>query len=234
MKLKYLLRTIVRIQFVSNQLFNIGNTYNVSIGFLGTKIGMSQVFNSDGSCIPVTVLRVGPCIITQIKTTSSDGYNAVQIGYSQVATHLITKARLGHLNKSNAPTLKYLKEYRVKSPDQFILGQVLTADKLKIGDKVNIQGNSIGKGFSGYQKRHNFSRGPMSHGCKNHRQPGSIGAGTSPGRVFPGKKMAGRLGGVKTTIKNLQIIDVNVEQHFILLKGSVPGKPGSILNIQML
>ena len=205
----------------------------MSIGLLGTKIGMTQVFNSNGICIPVTVLRVGPCIITQIKTVQSDGYDAIQIGYSQVATHLLTKARLGHLNKSQAPALKYLQEYRVDSTHQFNIGQVLTADQLKIGEKVSIQGKSIGKGFSGYQKRHHFSRGPMSHGSKNHRQPGSIGAGTSPGRVFPGKKMAGRLGGTQTTIKNLQVIDINVEQHFILLKGSVPGKPGSILNIQM-
>jgi len=205
----------------------------VSIGLLGTKIGMTQVFNSNGTCIPVTVLRVGPCIVTQIKTIQSDGYDAIQIGYSQVATHLLTKARLGHLNKSQAPALKYLQEYRLDSTNQFNIGQVLTANQLKIGEKVNIQGKSIGKGFSGYQKRHHFSRGPMSHGSKNHRQPGSIGAGTSPGRVFPGKKMAGRLGGTQTTIKNLQIIDINIEQHFILLKGSVPGKPGSILNIQM-
>lgn len=205
----------------------------MSIGLLGTKIGMTQVFNSNGTCIPVTVLRVGPCIITQIKTVQSDGYDAIQIGYSQVATHLLTKARLGHLNKSQAPALKYLQEYRIDSTNQFNIGQVLTADQLKIGEKVNIQGKSIGKGFSGYQKRHHFSRGPMSHGSKNHRQPGSIGAGTSPGRVFPGKKMAGRLGGTQTTIKNLQIIDINIEQNFILLKGSVPGKPGSILNIQM-
>nr|YP_009628638.1 ribosomal protein L3 [Acrochaetium secundatum]QBX88421.1 ribosomal protein L3 [Acrochaetium secundatum] len=205
----------------------------MSIGLLGTKIGMTQVFDSNGTCIPVTVLRVGPCVITQIKTVQSDGYDAIQIGYSQVANHLLSKARLGHLNKSQAPALKYLQEYRVDSTDQLKIGEVLTTNQLKIGDKVNIQGKSIGKGFSGYQKRHHFSRGPMSHGSKNHRQPGSIGAGTSPGRVFPGKKMAGRLGGKQTTIKNLQIIDINMEQHFILLKGSIPGKPGSILNIQM-
>lgn len=204
----------------------------MSIGLLGTKIGMTQVFNSTGLCIPVTVLRVGPCIITQIKNTNSDGYNAIQIGYSQVSSHLMSKARLGHLNKTNAPSLKYLKEYKVDSADIFNIGQIITVDNLKIGEKINIQGTSIGKGFSGYQKRHHFSRGPMSHGCKNHRQPGSIGAGTTPGRVYPGKKMAGRLGGKTITIKNLQIVDVNTEQHFILVKGSVPGKPGSILSIQ--
>jgi large subunit ribosomal protein L3 len=204
----------------------------VSIGLLGTKIGMTQIFSSTGTCIPVTVLRVGPCMITQIKTTNSDGYNAVQIGYSQVASHLLTKAQLGHLNKSGAPNLKYLQEYTIDFPADFKLGQVITVDQLKIGEQVNISGNSIGKGFSGYQKRHHFSRGPMSHGSKNHRQPGSIGAGTSPGRVFPGKKMAGRLGSCKTTIKNLQIVDINTEQHFVLVKGSVPGKSGSVLSIQ--
>ena len=128
--------------------------------------------------------------------------------------------------------MKYLKEYRTDAADDFNIGELVTVDKLKIGEKINIQGKSIGKGFSGYQKRHHFSRGPMSHGCKNHRQPGSIGAGTTPGRVYPGKKMAGRLGGNKITIKNLQIIDINTEQHFILVKGSVPGKPGSVLSIQ--
>lgn len=203
----------------------------MSISLLGTKIGMTQVFNATGVCIPVTVLRVGPCMITQIKTTHSDGYNAIQIGYSQVSSHLLTKARLGHLNKANAPSLKYLHEYKTESTAKFNLGQILTVDRLKIGEKINVQGSSVGKGFSGYQKRHHFSRGPMSHGCKNHRQPGSIGAGTTPGRVYPGKKMAGRLGGSTITIKNLQVIDVNTEQHFIVVKGSVPGKPGSILSI---
>nr|YP_009314975.1 Ribosomal protein L3 [Scinaia undulata]SCW23430.1 Ribosomal protein L3 [Scinaia undulata] len=204
----------------------------MSIGLLGTKIGMTQLFSDNGSCMPVTVLKVGPCVITQIKTINSDGYDAVQIGYSQVAAHLLTKGQLGHLNKSNAPALKYLQEYRVDTPNIFALGQILTVDQIKIGEKVSVRSNSIGKGFAGYQKRHNFSRGPMSHGCKNHRQPGSIGAGTTPGRVFPGKKMAGRLGGKKTTVKNLQVIDINTEQNFIIVKGSVPGKPGAILNIQ--
>nr|YP_009313338.1 Ribosomal protein L3 [Dichotomaria marginata]SCW21592.1 Ribosomal protein L3 [Dichotomaria marginata] len=204
----------------------------MSIGLLGTKIGMTQIFKNNGSCIPVTVLRSGPCIITQIKTQDSDGYNAIQIGYSQTNRNLLTKAQLGHLDKIEAPACKYLHEYHINSPDEFNLGQIISVNNFKIGHKVNVQGNSIGKGFSGYQKRHNFSRGPMSHGCKNHRQPGSIGAGTTPGRVFPGKKMAGRLGGKKTTIKNLEIIDINSEQHFMLIKGSVPGKPGTLLSIQ--
>nr|YP_009314563.1 Ribosomal protein L3 [Liagoropsis maxima]SCW22817.1 Ribosomal protein L3 [Liagoropsis maxima] len=204
----------------------------MSINLLGTKIGMTQVFTNNGTCIPVTVLKVGPCMVTQIKTMSSDGYNAIQIGYAQIASHLLTKARLGHLNRVNAPSLKHLREYKTDSFNQFSVGQIIKVDVIKIGDKVNIQGNSIGKGFSGYQKRHNFSRGPMSHGCKNHRQPGSIGAGTTPGRVFPGKRMAGRLGGRKTKVKNLLVIDVNTEQNFMLVKGSVPGKPGAVVSIE--
>nr|YP_010873212.1 ribosomal protein L3 [Nemalion vermiculare]WGV34380.1 ribosomal protein L3 [Nemalion vermiculare] len=204
----------------------------MSINLLGTKIGMTQVFTTNGTCVPVTVLKVGPCMVTQIKTIDTDGYNAVQIGYSQVSSNRLTKAELGHLNKSYAPPLKYLCEYRTESSKTFDLGQIIKVDTLKIGDKVNIQGNSIGKGFSGYQKRHHFSRGPMSHGCKNHRQPGSIGAGTTPGRVFPGKRMAGRLGGNKTMVKNLLVVDINIEQNFMLVRGSVPGKPGTVVNIQ--
>nr|YP_009315381.1 Ribosomal protein L3 [Yamadaella caenomyce]SCW23836.1 Ribosomal protein L3 [Yamadaella caenomyce] len=203
----------------------------MSISLLGTKIGMTQVFTSTGLCIPVTVIKVGPCIITQIKNLHSDGYNAIQIGYSEVGAHLLSKSRLGHLNKTNAPALKYLREYKTNKLEKFYLGQVLKVDHIRIGDKVNVQANTSGKGFAGYHKRHNFSRGPMSHGSKNHRQPGSIGAGTTPGRVFPGKKMAGRMGNSKTTIKNLTVIDINTDKHLMLIKGSIPGKPGAIVSI---
>nr|YP_009660613.1 50S ribosomal protein L3 [Corallina chilensis]QCS25561.1 50S ribosomal protein L3 [Corallina chilensis] len=204
----------------------------VSISLLGTKVGMTQIFNSTGSAIPVTVLQLGPCLITQIKTTKSDGYNAIQLGYLKVSNKKLSKAELGHLQKTNTTSLKYLKEYRVDSSEYFKIGQTLTTENLKIGDFIDVSGKSIGKGFSGYQKRHHFSRGPMSHGSKNHRQPGSIGAGTTPGRVFPGKKMAGRMGGQKVTIKNLQIIDIHTQNHIILIKGSVPGKPGSLISIK--
>nr|YP_007878229.1 50S ribosomal protein L3 [Calliarthron tuberculosum]AGA63840.1 50S ribosomal protein L3 [Calliarthron tuberculosum] len=204
----------------------------VSISLLGTKIGMTQIFNSTGSAIPVTVLQLGPCLITQIKTEESDGYNAIQIGYLEVSDKKLSKAELGHLKKINAPSFKYIKEHRIKSSEVFQIGQTLTTDNLKIGDFIDVSGISIGKGFAGYQKRHHFSRGPMSHGSKNHRQPGSISAGTTPGRVFPGKKMAGRMGGQKITIKNLQIIDIHTQNHIILIKGSVPGKPGSFISIK--
>lgn len=204
----------------------------VSISLMGTKIGMTQIFNNQGSAIPVTVLQLGPCFITQIKTIKSDGYNAIQIGYLEVPTKNLSKAELGHLKKTQITALRHLKEYKVDSCDGFKLGQKINVNELKIGDLINISGKSIGKGFAGYQKRHHFSRGPMSHGSKNHRQPGSIGAGTTPGRVFPGKKMAGRMGGNKVTVKNLQIIDIHAEQNLIIVKGSIPGKPGSIISIK--
>nr|YP_010904108.1 ribosomal protein L3 [Caulacanthus ustulatus]WCH57359.1 ribosomal protein L3 [Caulacanthus ustulatus] len=203
----------------------------MSIGLLGMKIGMTQLFNNEGNAIPVTLLKVGPCIVTQIKTKESDGYRAIQIGYSKSTVNKLTKPEIGHLSKCGAHPLKYLREYKVDSTQEFKIGQVITLDQLKIGNSVNVCGISIGKGFTGYQKRHHFSRGPMSHGSKNHRQPGSIGAGTTPGRVFPGKKMAGRMGGKKVTVKNLRIFDINIEENIIILRGAVPGKNGSIISI---
>nr|YP_009541725.1 ribosomal protein L3 [Synarthrophyton chejuense]AYR05734.1 ribosomal protein L3 [Synarthrophyton chejuense] len=202
------------------------------ISMLGIKIGMTQIFNNKGNAIPVTVLELGPCFITQIKNISSDGYNAIQIGYLEVSARKLNKAEIGHLQRKDLPLLKHLKEYKVESCEKFQVGQNIITNELKIGELINISGKSIGKGFTGYQKRHHFSRGPMSHGSKNHRQPGSIGAGTTPGRVFPGKKMAGRMGGYKVTIKNLQIIDINTEKNLVIVKGSVPGKPGSLISIR--
>jgi large subunit ribosomal protein L3 len=203
----------------------------VVIGLLGNKIGMTQIFDESGNIIPVTILKVGPCIITQIKTEFKDGYDAIQIGYGSSSSKLLTQPELGHLQKSNIKPLKYLKEFRVTKTDDFQIGQVLNVNSLSPGQLVNIQGKSIGKGFSGLQKRHNFSRGPMTHGSKNHREPGSIGMGTTPGRVLPGKKMAGQLGNQITTIKKLKVIQINSEENILVIKGSVPGKPGNLLSI---
>ena len=204
----------------------------MSINLLGKKIGMTQIFDNYGNVIPVTILKAGPCIVTQIKTKEKDGYQAIQIGYIETSKDKLNKAELGHLTKNNLPSLKYLCEYKIESVNNLNLGEVITVDKLQIGDCINISGISTGKSFAGYHKRHNFHRGPMSHGSKNHRQPGSIGAGTTPGRVFPGKKMAGRMGGNKTTIKNLTIIDINSEENLILVKGSIPGKAGNLIRIK--
>jgi large subunit ribosomal protein L3 len=203
----------------------------VSIGLLGNKIGMTQIFDESGNIIPVTILKVGPCIITQVKTKLKDGYDSIQIGYGNISSKALNQPELGHLQKSKIQPLKYLKEFHISSEGDFQLGQVLKIDSFSPGQFVNIKGKSIGKGFSGLQKRHNFARGPMSHGSKNHRAPGSIGMGTTPGRVLPGKKMAGQLGNKITTIKKLKIIQVNLEENILLIKGSVPGKPGNLLSV---
>jgi len=203
----------------------------VSIGLLGNKICMTQIFDESGNIVPVTILKVGPCIITQIKTKIKDGYNAIQVGYSNTSNKSLTQSELGHLQKSNIQPLKYLKEFRMENVDEFEVGQVLNVDLLSVNQLVNIKGKTIGKGFSGLQKRHNFTRGPMTHGSKNHRAPGSIGMGTTPGRVLPGKKMAGQLGNKLTTIKKLKVIQLSSEENILIIKGSVPGKPGNLLSI---
>ena len=203
----------------------------MNIGLLGNKIGMTQIFDESGNIIPVTILKVGPCLVTQIKTKVKDGYEAIQIGYGNVSSQALTQPELGHLQKSNIQPLKYLKEFQVNGETEFNLGQVLNVDLFAPGQLVNIRGKSIGKGFSGLQKRHNFTRGPMTHGSKNHRAPGSIGMGTTPGRVLPGKKMAGQLGNKITTIKKLKVIQINSEENILIIKGSVPGKPGNLLSV---
>lgn len=203
----------------------------MSIGLLGNKIGMTQIFDETGNIIPVTILKVGPSTITQVKTTAKDGYNAIQIGHSNVSSKSLTQPELGHLQKSNIQPLKYLKEFRMTSDHEFEVGQNLTLDLLSLGQFVNVQGKTIGKGFTGLQKRHNFTRGPMTHGSKNHRAPGSIGMGTTPGRVLPGKKMAGQLGNKITTVKKLKVVQLNLEENILVIKGSVPGKPGNLLTI---
>jgi large subunit ribosomal protein L3 len=203
----------------------------VEIGLLGNKMGMTQIFDEAGNIIPVTILKVGPCVVTQVKTKAKDGYDSIQIGYGNISNKTLTQPELGHLQKSNIQPLKYLKEFKVNKTDEFQIGQVLNVESFAPGQLVNIRGKSIGKGFSGLQKRHNFSRGPMTHGSKNHREPGSIGMGTTPGRVLPGKKMAGQLGNKITTIKKLKVIQINSEENILVIKGSVPGKPGNLLSI---
>jgi len=209
---------------------NIGRTI-VSIGLLGNKIGMTQIFDESGNIIPVTIIKVGPCIITQIKTKIKDGYDAIQVGYSNTSNKLLTQSELGHLQKSNIQPLKYLKEFRINNVTEFEVGQILNVNLLSVDQLVNIKGKTVGKGFSGLQKRHNFTRGPMTHGSKNHRAPGSIGMGTTPGRVLPGKKMAGQMGNKLTTIKKLKVIQLSSEENILIIKGSVPGKPGNLLSI---
>lgn len=223
----------------------------MSVGILGTKLGMTTIFDETGKAIPVTVIQAGPCSVTQIKTKQTDGYNAIQIGYGEVknstrklntkrpegeepkeVNKYLSNAEQGHLAKSGSPLVRHLREYRIEETGSFELGQVLKADSFEVGQLVDVTGKSIGRGFAGYQKRHNFRRGPMSHGSKNHRLPGSIGPGTTPGRVYPGKKMAGRMGAEKVTIKKLEVVRVDSDRNLLLVKGAVPGKPGALLNIK--
>lgn len=204
----------------------------VSVGILGTKLGMTQVFDETGNAIPVTVIQAGPCVITQIKTEKTDGYSSVQIGYGDVKEKALNRPKLGHLKKSGASPVRHLREYRVSEKDgSFEVGQALAADLFEAGQIIDVSGISIGKGFAGNQKRNNFRRGPMSHGSKNHRAPGSTGAGTTPGRVYPGKKMAGQMGNVKVTVRKLSVIRVDSDRNLLLVKGGVPGKAGSLLSI---
>jgi large subunit ribosomal protein L3 len=203
----------------------------VSVGILGTKLGMTQVFDETGIAIPVTVIQAGPCYVTQVKTSQTDGYSAIQVGFKEAPSKALTKPELGHLAKSGAPVLRHLTEYRLDNVSEYELGQQLGAALFAAGQSIDVSGLTIGRGFAGYQKRHNFKRGPMAHGSKNHRLPGSTGAGTTPGRVYPGKRMAGRLGGTKTTIRKLTVVRVDSERDLLLVKGAVPGKPGALLSI---
>tara|TARA_B100000029_G_scaffold6562_1_gene7060 strand:- start:67 stop:723 length:657 start_codon:yes stop_codon:yes gene_type:complete len=204
----------------------------MSIGILGKKLGMSQFFDDQGRAVPVTLIEAGPCRITQLKSSDTDGYSAVQIGFGVAREKLINKPAQGHLAKSGEDLLRYLSEFRVQDLGGLELGAPVTVSNFEVGQKVDVSGNSMGRGFSGYQKRHGFSRGPMSHGSKNHREPGSTGAGTTPGRIYPGKRMAGRYGGKQITTRGLTIIKVDNERNLLVVKGSVPGKPGSLLNIR--
>ncbi|MEM1169547.1 MAG: 50S ribosomal protein L3 [Cyanobacteria bacterium P01_H01_bin.35] len=216
------------------------------VGILGTKLGMTQVFEAEtGKAIPVTVVQAGPCVVTQIKTEQTDGYTAVQIGYGEAknktrklntkepkeVNKYLTNAQQGHLVKSGGTPLRYLREYRVDNTGNFELGQQIKVDLFEAGQLVDVCGKSIGKGFAGYQKRHNFRRGPMAHGSKNHRLPGSTGPGTTPGRVYPGKKMAGQLGNVRVTTRKLKVVRIDAERNLLLIKGTIPGKPGALISV---
>jgi large subunit ribosomal protein L3 len=204
----------------------------MQVGIFAKKVGMTQIFDESGTILPVTILKTGLCQVSQIKTTSTDGYNAVQVAYNQKKVETLNKPTLGHLAKFGGQGFKSFGEFHVTSPESFKLGQTVNLDIFTIGQKVRVTGKSIGKGFAGNQKRHNFCRGPMTHGSKNHRLPGSIGAGSTPGRVYPGKKMAGQLGGKTVTLKNTEVLYISSEENILVVKGSVPGKKNTVLKIQ--
>ncbi len=200
-------------------------------GILGRKLGMTRVFDEAGVMIPVTVIQAGPCYVTQVKTTETDGYEAIQIGFEVVKPNKLNKPELGHLKKHDLPPLRILREIRVEDASQYEVGQVLTVEMFKPGDLVDVTGTSKGRGFQGGVKRYGFGGGPRTHGQSDRlRAPGSIGAGTFPGRVLPGTRMAGRMGNRRVTVQNLEVVRVDPENNLILVKGAVPGhKKGLVI-----
>ena len=201
-------------------------------GLIGKKIGMTQIFNEEGKVIPVTVIEAGPCVVSQVKTEETDGYNSIQLGFGAIKESKVNKPERGHFTKANIAPARYLREFRVDSIEDVKVGDELKADIFMVGDKIDIQGTSKGKGFQGVIKRHGQHRGPMGHGSMYHRRPGSMGSTSTPGRVFKGKKLPGHMGAETVTIQNLEVIKVDLDKNIILVKGSVPGAKGSILKIK--
>ncbi len=200
-------------------------------GLLGRKLGMTQIFDPEtGAVASVTVIEAGPCPVTQVKTTDTDGYDAVQLAFGEVAERKLTKGELGHLKKAGAAPHRHLAEFRGLSELQ--VGETVTVEVFEPGDRVKVAGTSIGKGFQGTVKRHNFSRGPVSHGSHNVRKPGSIGASAYPSRVFKGTRMAGRMGGKRVTQPGLVIHDIDAERNLLLVRGAVPGPKSGLVEIR--
>lgn len=201
-------------------------------GLIGKKIGMTQVFDENARAIPVTVIEVAPNIVVQIKTKEIDGYNSIQLGFGDVKDKHLNKPRKGHLDKYKIENVKHLREFRLNDTEKYEVGQKLGADVFEKGDIVAVQGTTKGKGFQGVIKRHGQQRGPMSHGSRYHRRPGSMGASATPSRVVKGKKLPGHMGSVTRTIKNLEVVSVDNDKNVILVKGSIPGPKGSIVKIK--
>lgn len=204
-----------------------------SMGLIGQKVGMTTIFDGEGRAVPVTVIQAGPCTVIQKKTVATDGYEAIQIGYGEAKVSRLTKGEQGHFKKSGQKAARKLKEFRLEGiENSYEVGSEIKADFFTEGQIVDVTGTSIGKGFAGLQKRWNAGRGPMSHGSKFHRHPGSIGAGTTPSRVYKGRKMAGRMGGEQVTVKKLTIVQVDAERNLLLVKGGVPGADGGFLVVR--
>ncbi len=215
---------------------------------LATKVGMTQIFNEDGSLIPVTVLQAGPCVVTQIKTVENDGYEAVQVGFAEkkeriinkdangkkeyVHAHGVNKAMKGHFDKAGTTTKRYVREFKLENVSDYALGAEIKADIFAEGDKIDATAISKGKGFQGAIKRYGQHRGPMKHGSKFHRHQGSNGACSSPSRVFKGKGMPGHMGHVKVTVQNLEVVRVDAENNLLLVKGAVPGPKKALVTIK--
>ena len=199
---------------------------------IGRKIGMTQIFQEDGTVIPVTVVEAGPVVVVQKKTAELDGYNAIQVGFGDIKEKRMNKPMKGHFDKGNVQYKKYLKEFKVDNPDEFEIGQEIYADVFEAGDFVDVTGISKGKGTQGVVKRHGFGRGRETHGSKFHRMPGGLSASATPGRVFKGHRMMGRMGNEKVTVQNLEIVRVDKDKNLILIKGAIPGPKKGIVTIK--
>ncbi len=215
---------------------------------LATKVGMTQIFNEDGSLIPVTVLQAGPCVVTQIKTEENDGYKAVQVGFVDkkdkivnkdkggrkevIHRHGVNKALKGHFDKAGVSSKRFLREFKFENAEEYALGNEIKADIFAVGDKIDASAISKGKGFQGAIKRHGQHRGPMTHGSKFHRHAGSNGAASDPSKVFKGKKMPGQMGNKQITVQNLEVVRVDVENNLLLIKGSVPGPKKCLVTVK--
>jgi large subunit ribosomal protein L3 len=206
----------------------------MSRGLLGKKIGMTGLFTPQGQYIPATVIELGPCVVTQIKTRDTDGYDALQLGFGAKKTQRVNKPLQGHFKKSGEQCFEHVKEFAVDNPAEYNLGQEITVSMFKVGERVDIAGKTKGRGFSGTIKRHGFHRGPMTHGSKNIRQPGSIGCSAWPSRVTKGKKMPGQYGNERRTMRNLEIIDIRSDDNLILVKGAVPGSELGLVTVNKL
>ena len=190
---------------------------------IGKKIGMTQIFDENGKVVPVTVVEAGPCVVVQKKTSDNDGYEAIQVGFEEIREKLVNKPRKGHFAKAGTTLRRTLKEFRLEDISQYEVGQEIKADVFEVGDKVDVSAVSKGKGFQGVIKRWNQQRGPMTHGSKFHRAPGSMGASSDPSRTFKNKRMPGHMGSVNTTVINLEVVKVIAEKNLILIKGGIPG-----------
>lgn len=200
-------------------------------GLIGKKLGMTSVFTQEGNSVPVTVVEAGPCVVTQIKTEDTDGYNALQLAFGVQKEQRVNKPQKGHFAKAGDACFAVVKEFPVEDPSLFELGQEISVELFAVGEKIDVAGTSKGRGFSGTIRRHGFSRGPAAHGSRNVRKPGSVGCSAWPSRVIKGKKMPGQFGNDRNTVKNLQIVDIRPEENLLLIKGAVPGHKSGILEI---
>jgi large subunit ribosomal protein L3 len=199
---------------------------------LATKVGMTQIFNEDGVLTPVTVLQAGPCVVTQVKTVENDGYAAVQVGFTDKREKLVAKPQKKAFEKAGVSYKRYVREFRFEDAENYEVKQEIKADIFAEGDKIDVTAVSKGKGYQGAIKRHGQHRGPMTHGSKYHRHAGSNGSASDPSRVYPGKKMPGRMGGVQVTVQNLEVVRVDAENNVILVKGAVPGPKKALVTVK--